>query len=80
MEWQDETTTWVDLKDFKEASKIELAEYTVSNRIDNEPDFYWWVYYVFNKRDRIIAKFKTNYWRKIHKYDLKGTKDGIKIT
>ena len=41
VEWKDETTTWMDLKDVKEASPIELAEYAVANKIYDEPDFAW---------------------------------------
>ena len=51
----------MDLKDVKEDSLIELDEYTVSNKTDDEPDFAWWVHYVFKKRDRIIANNKTKY-------------------
>ena len=39
VEWRDETTTWMDMKDVKEASPIELAEYAVANHIENEPSF-----------------------------------------
>ena len=35
VEWIDETITWMDLKDFKEASPIELAEYAAANKIDD---------------------------------------------
>ena len=35
----DGATTWMDLTDEKEASPIELAEYAVANRIDDEPAF-----------------------------------------
>jgi hypothetical protein len=58
VEWRDDTSTWMDLKDVKEANPIELAEYAVTNNIDKEPAFGWWVPYVFKKRDRIIAKTK----------------------
>ena len=58
LEWRDDTATWVDLKDIKEASPIELSEYAVGNKINDETDFAWWVHYVFNKRDRITAKAK----------------------
>ena len=41
LEWQDETTTWSDLKYVKEDSPIELAQYAVSAKIDDEPAFAW---------------------------------------
>ena len=50
----------MDLKDVKEAILIELSEYAVANKIDNEPAFACWVNYVFKKQYRIIAKAKTN--------------------
>ena len=48
----------MDLKYSKESSPIELAEYAVTNKIDDEPYFAWWVHYVFKTLDRIIAKAK----------------------
>ena len=61
----------MDLKDVKEVSTIELAEYAVSKKIDDEPDFAWWVHYIFKKQDKIIAKDKTKYWRPTHKYGVR---------
>lgn len=71
VEFRDETTSWMDMKDVKEASPIELAEYAVANKIDDEPAFAWWVPYVFRKRNRIIAKTKAKYWRTTHKYGVR---------
>ncbi len=39
VEWADETTTWMNMKDVKEASPVELAEYAVANKIDSKPVF-----------------------------------------
>ena len=61
----------MDLKDAKEASTIELDKYTVSNKIDDEPYFAWLVHYVFKKRDRIIDKTNTKYWRTTYKYGVR---------
>ena len=71
VEWKDESTTWMDLKDVKEANPIELAEYAVANKIDDEPAFRWWVHYVLKKRNRIISKTKAKYWRTTHKYGVR---------
>ncbi len=62
--------TWMDMKDVKEASPIELAEYVIANKIDDEPAFAWWVPYTMKKRDRMISNFKAKYWRTTHKYGL----------
>ena len=45
VEWVDEITTWMDLKDVKEASPIELPEYAVANQIHDKPAFAWCVPY-----------------------------------
>lgn len=43
VEWADESTTWVDLKDLKRSNPVELAEYAIANIISHEPAFKWWV-------------------------------------
>ena len=57
----------MELKDVKEASPIELDEYAVAKKIYDDPDFAWWVRYVFNKQDIIISKSKNKCWRTTHK-------------
>jgi hypothetical protein len=58
--WIDGTETWVPLKDLKEAYLVQVAEYACLNRIHAEPAF----------AAQIIAKVKTKYWQKTHKYDI----------
>ena len=66
--WKDGQTTWHKLKDAKDSYPVQLAEYAVENKISELPAFRWWIPYVLKKRDRIIAKTKTCYWEKTHKY------------
>ena len=61
---------WLALKDMKEAYPVQLAEYAVQNRISSEPDFAWWAPYVLKKRNRILAKIKSKYWIRTHKYGI----------
>jgi hypothetical protein len=68
--WKDGAETWVPLKDLKEAYLVLVAEYAVLNRIHEEPAFAWWVPHVIKKRDRIVAKVKSKYWQKTHKYGI----------
>ncbi len=35
--------TWVSLKDLKESHPLEMAEYAITQDIDHEPVFNWWV-------------------------------------
>ena len=41
--WKDGSTSWEPLKDLKESNPLEIAEYTVTNGIQNEPALAWWV-------------------------------------
>jgi hypothetical protein len=57
--WKDGTTSWELLKNLKESNPIEIVDYAVANRIDQEAAFAWWVPYTLCKRNRINAAFKT---------------------
>jgi hypothetical protein len=52
----------------KQLYPIQLAEYAVANRINEEPAFAWWVTTFLKKRDRILAKVKSKYWQIAHTY------------
>ena len=43
----------------------------MANKIEDEPAFAWWVPYVLKKRERIISKAKSKYWRTSHKYGVR---------
>jgi hypothetical protein len=55
----------------KESYPVQLAEYAVSARIAEEPGFAWWVPHTLRKRNRIIAKLKSKYWVRTHKFGIK---------
>jgi hypothetical protein len=69
--WKDQSTSWVKLKDLKASNPIELAEYAVANCIAEEPAFKWWVSHTLRKRNRIISKVKSKYWKTMHKFGCK---------
>jgi hypothetical protein len=69
--WKDKLMSWVKLKDLKESYPVELAEYSVANRIAEEPAFKWWVSNTLHKRNRIISKVKKKYWQTTHKFGCK---------
>ena len=71
VQWKDGSTSWTKLKDLKASNPIEVAKYAVANRIADEPAFKWWVPYVLHKRNRIISKVKSKYWRTIHKFGIR---------
>jgi ribosomal protein L31E len=71
VQFKDGTLDWVKLKDLKESNPIELAEYAVANRLVEEPAFKWWVPHVLRRRNRIISKVKSRYWRTTHKFGIR---------
>ena len=67
------SSTWEKLSDFKEFYPVQTAEYSVTNDIDTEPAFNYWVPDILKKRDIIISlvkKRKTRYLKKTHKFGI----------
>lgn len=71
VEWKDGTSSWVPLKDLKVSNPLELAEYAMSNNLENEPAFKWWVQHTLKTKDRIIGKVQSKYWRTTHKFGIR---------
>jgi hypothetical protein len=68
--WKDGSQTWIPLKDSKETFPVKTADFAILNRIDKEPAFAWWVPHVIKKRDAIVAKVKSKYLERTHKYGI----------
>ena len=62
--WKDKSTCWVPLNDVKESYPVQVAEYSVNNKLSEEPSFHWLVIHAFRERDIIIKKIKSIYLRK----------------
>ena len=71
VEWKEGGSDWLDLEDIKESYPIEVAEYAKANKISEEPAFAWWVNDVLRRRNRIISKVKSRYWKTTHKFGIK---------
>jgi hypothetical protein len=77
VEWRDGSTSRIALKDLKEANPVEVAEYAVANKIDDEPAFAWWVRDVLERRKRTIKKLKTRkVWQEKMKFGIELLQDG----
>jgi hypothetical protein len=71
IQWKDGSTTWVSMKDIKGSYPVQLAEYATQRRIAGEPAFVWWICHVLQQPNIIIAKLKTKYWVRTHKFGVK---------
>ena len=58
------------MKDLKESNPVQVSEYAITNKIAGKTAFSWWVRHVFRRRDRIMNKLKSRYWRKPHKFGI----------
>ena len=71
VKYNDGSADWFKLKDLKDSNPIELAKYAVANRIADNPAFAWWVPKILRKRNRIIKKVKSWYWKVTHKFGVR---------
>ena len=71
MEWKDGSMGWIKLSALKESYPVQRAEYAVANGLDHEPAFNWWVKKTLRRRDQIISKVKSKYWRTTHKFGIR---------
>ena len=70
VKWSDGSTSWLDLKILKESNPVDVAEFAIARRIDDEPAFVWWVPYTMKKRDVIISAVKARARKVTHKYGV----------
>ena len=61
---------WISLKDLKESYPVQTAEFSVSQKIHNEPAFKWWVPYTLKKRKVLVSAVKARIRRVSHKYGI----------
>ena len=70
VKWRDGSMSWHRLADIKESYPVQLAEYAVANGIGHEPAFKWWVEKTLKRKERMINKIKSKYWRSTHKFRI----------
>jgi hypothetical protein len=70
------------MTNLKESNPVQVAEYAVANKIADEPAFAWWIGDVLHRRNRIISKVSSRYWKRTHKFSLlvpKTVKEALEI-
>ena len=55
----------------KESYPFQVAEYAHQRKLSDNTAFAWWVPHVLNKRESIIAKVKSKYWLRTHKFVIR---------
>ena len=59
------------MKELKESNPVQLAEYCVNNKIDDEPAMAWWVPYTLKKKVHIVSAINQRVKKTTHKYGVK---------
>ena len=54
--WENGETSYIALKDIKESNPIEVSEYAVANKIQDDPEFAWWINTVLKRRNAMVSK------------------------
>ena len=49
----------------KKNNSLEVAQYAIQNRINDEPAFGWWVHEILKRSKRLIGKTKTRKYKRI---------------
>jgi len=70
VKWKDGSTSWEYLKDMKESFPLQVAEFAISQGIQELPGFRWWVHQTIKRRNRIINAIKMRFKKKSHKYGI----------
>ena len=70
VEWKDGTSSWLPLSTLKKDNPIDVAQYAVDNRIDEEPAFDWWAREVLKRSKRLIGKAQKMFQRTGYKYGI----------
>lgn len=70
-QWRDGSADWLTMRELKAAFPVELADYAIEREIQGEPAFAWWVPHVTKKRDAIISRVKSRYWKTTHKFGIR---------
>ena len=53
VQWKDGSTNWIALKDLKDYYPVDIANYEVTNKIQDEQSFAWWVPCMIRKRKHL---------------------------
>ena len=69
--WKDGSSDWITLRELKNSHPVELAEYAQERGLNEEPAFAWWTSTALKKRDKMISRVKSRYWKTTHKLGIR---------
>ena len=54
-------------KELKESHPIQVADHAISNNLQEEPAFAWWLPHVNEKRNAIVSEVESKHFQRTHK-------------
>jgi hypothetical protein len=70
MMWQDGSTTWYPMIDIQHSFPLHLAEYTMQNKLYDEPAFAWWVKQTLKQHKSFINSMQARYVKRMQKFGI----------
>ena len=70
IEWKNGSTSWESLANIKNSYPIQLADYAVLNKVNEEPAFAWWIPQHLQNRTRILKATKRRCKKKNTKFGI----------
>ena len=70
VQWRDGTFTCEWLSVLKKSNPVDVAKFAVSQGIDEEPGFAWWVHFTLKKRYRFLSTVNSRYHKCTHIFGI----------
>ena len=67
---KDGTKSWTPLRVLKESNPVDIAEYVLAQKINNDLAFAWWVPYTLRKRNVVVSSIYSQIKKRTHKYGI----------
>ena len=71
VQWRDGSSDWIPLRELKESNPVQVAEYCISHKLEDEPALAWWVPYTLRKKQHIISAVNQRVKKTTHKYGVR---------
>jgi len=68
--WNNNSTSWHPLADIKNSFPVQLAQYAISNKLDKDTAFRWWIKPTLKQKESILKAVKSKYSSQTYKFGI----------
>jgi len=69
--WNNNSTSWHPLADIKNSFPVQLAQYAISNKLDQDTAFRWWIKPTLKHKESFLKAVKSKYSSRTHKFGIR---------